>query len=401
MSFPKKTIKDIPLSGKTVLVRTGFDVPLKSDGDNISVADDYRIVRGLPTIKYLLDQKCKIVLVSKLGRPKGEDPRLSLRPVSSRLEELTKTKVIFCNQAVGNVADQAKKDLKPGQILMLENLLFDSRERDNDIDFASSVASQCDYFVQDGFSISHRNNALVDAIGQVLPSVAGLLLVDEVESIQHALKDSEKPRCAIVGGAKIKTKIELLNRLIDTMDMIAIGGAMANTFYVAQGIEVGSSLYDKDEVDDAKNILEKISNKDNLKFFIPAVDVAVAKSTEKGQPRKEVKLGDVDKGEIILDMGSESSSEFVEFIGQSKTVIWNGPLGMTTLDSFKHGSVAIADHLSESKSTYSLIGGGDTASFIDEIGLMSEMSFVSTGGGASLQLISGKKLPGVEVLLDK
>lgn len=402
MQFPKKTINDVPLENKTVLVRTGFDTPLKKDNnDDIVVDDDYRIVKGLPTIKYLLEQNCRIVLVSKLGRPDGVDKSLSLEPVAKHLAQLLDKDVQFCPEVIGPVARQAKKSLKNGEVLMLENLLFDPRERDNSLDFAEEVAELCDYFVQDGFSSSHRENALVSAVTQVLPSIGGLLLVEEYEKLISAVEEGERPRCAIVGGAKIKTKRDLLDELTKSFDLIVVGGAMANTFLVAQGHDVGASVHDKSEVEDAKEIIAKVNSTEGLQLFIPSSGFATAKTVKGNPDREEKRLDSIAEDDLILDLGKPAIIDMLDFIRPAKTIIWNGPIGMTELDGFRLGSAAVLDYMVNNPGVDSIVGGGDTANFVQDMGQIDNLTHVSTGGGASLQLISGKKLPGVEALLDK
>jgi len=400
MQFPKKTLKDVPLQGKAVLVRTGFDVPLRENDGEMVITDDYRIVKGLPTIKYLLEQDCKIVLVSKLGRPDGVDKALSLEPVAKHLGELLEMDVKFCSETTGPVARHAKKSLKAGEVLLLENLFFDPREKANDLEFAKEVAEMCDYFVQDCFSSAHREQALMSVVNQALPGSAGLLLIEEYEKLTHAVEESEQPRCAVVGGAKIETKIDLLNKLIDTMDSVIIGGALANTFLVAKGVNVGSSKYDKDQVQTAKDILQKLEDKNGVVYYLPDIDVAVSADPKTKQPRKEVSVGKVAPEEWILDLGEESIKKMMELVSESKTVIWNGPIGMTSKPAFADGSRVLAEYLAKNnKKVDSIIGGGDTADFINTLGLVGKMTHVSTGGGASLQLISGQELPAVESLL--
>lgn len=403
IDFYKKTLKDINIENKKVIVRFEYNVPLKKDdNDDIVVADDYRIIKSLPTLNYLLDKNCAVIILASLGRPKGKkDSELSLRPVADKLSEHIGKKVEFVDDCIGDKAYLAKKQVLPGEVILLENLRFYPGEESNDTDFAKNLASNADYFVQDAFGNSHREYASMSAITMFIPSVAGLLIEQEVRQLNSAINDSKRPRCAIIGGAKIKTKEALLERLINSVDMIIIGGAMANTFLVAQGHGVGASLYDADEVEDAKKVLEKINNTDNLDFFMPSGSFAVAKSTKKEAERVEKDLSQIDSGDIILDFGKDDILRMLDFMASAQTIIWNGQVGMTELDNFKLGSAAILYHMVNNKQIASIVGGGDTAGFIKDMGKIEDLTHVSTGGGASLQLISGKKLPAVEALLDK
>lgn len=401
--FYKKTIRDVDLGNKKVIVRFEYNVPLGKDPDgNVVVEDDYRIVKSLPTLKYLIDQNCAIIIIASLGRPDGVVvPKLSLRPVAQELSRQIKKQVDFVDASTGDKVMLAKKKLQPGQILILENLRFHKEEESNDENFAKELSQHADYFVQDAFGNSHREHASMDAIAKFIPGLAGFLVEQEVTHLNSAITDSDRPRCAIVGGAKIVTKRALIDNLIESADLIVVGGAMANTFLVAQGHDVGASVYDKKEVDDAKKIIDKIAQTDNLELFIPLSGFATAKKVDQAAEREEKTLSEIESDDLILDFGKPAILKMLDFIAPAKTIIWNGPIGMTELDNFKLGSAAILDFMVNNKDVMTLVGGGDTAGFVIDMGKEQDLSHVSTGGGASLQLISGKKLPGVEALMDR
>lgn len=403
--FNRKTARDVPLDGKTVLVRADYNVPLDTSGN---IADDYRIVSSLPTIKYLTKERgCRVVIISHLGRPKGVDEKLSLELIAGRLQKLMGKKVKFVPACVGDKVKVATKKMVAGEVVLLENLRFHSEEEANDEHFARQLAhdSHAKYFIQDGFGVVHRAHASTSAITQFLPSVGGLLLEREYKSIQGAMKHPKKPLTAVLGGAKIADKIELIDRFIKSADQIVIGGAMANTFLLYKGVKVGKSLVDPDEKVIIDKIYQDVANKVGLHkvddfLYIPT-DVAVAQKVDAKQPRKEVDVHKVHKEEMILDIGTHSVDEIIKRIGKSGTVIWNGPLGYAELLNFAYSSARLALHLAKNPEITSIIGGGDTADFVLDWDKQKGKSFthISTGGGASLELMSGKKLPGVEALL--
>lgn len=429
MGFHKKTVKDVALKGKTALVSVDYNVPGDEKG---AVTDNYRITCSLPTIEYLLKQDCKVVLISHRGRPEGKVvAALSLEPVARELQKLLKTDVLFAKNCVGPEAETAKKKLKNGQVLLLENTRFHSEEEANDAEFAKQLASGTDVFVQDAFGNAHRKHASTDAVTHCVPAVAGLLLEAEVTAISNAMERPERPLMAIIGGAKIADKLKVLNRFIDTADFVAVGGAMANTFLYAEGIEVGKSLFDKNEVELAKDIIEhaqKEAKKRQFVFYLPQDGVVANKIDTQTHtrivdwnahvvadienypklPPKKASL--VAENERILDIGPFSGAFIAGGIQMVKTVIWNGPLGITETDGahgpigpFAHGTETVMEAMMGEfgNRPYTLVGGGDTAGYIEERDLVRCFDHVSTGGGASLDLMSGKKLPAVEALEDK
>lgn len=394
--FSKKTIRDVDFTDKTVLVRADYNVPLK-DG---KVMDDYRIRKNVPTIQYLLGQNAKVIIISHLGRPGGEvNKSLSLEPIAQRLSELLDKPVAFCETTIGDGAKQAAKNLKLGEVLLLENLRFHKQEKANDAQFAKQLAELADYFVQDGFGVVHRAHASTEAITQFLPSVAGLLLEKEVEVVDKAIEDPEKPLVTIVGGAKIAGKIDLLDRFLKASDTVIIGGAMANTFLVASGYDIGESKYDADETDSAREIMEHCSLS-KTKLMLPILDVAVGTSFDEYSERHEVATDDVAKTDMIMDFGPQTVEDIKQVLKSSGTIIWNGPLGVIELEKFKWSTEEVANFIANEKLTC-IVGGGDSAGFIHKLGLIDKFTHVSTGGGASLELMAGRKLPGVEALMAK
>lgn len=402
--FFKKTVRDVPIAGKTVLVRADYNVPLGTDG---TIADDLRIRASLPTLRYLIEKKCRVVITSHLGRPDGKpDTALSLEPVAERLTQLLKKRVEFVDDCVGDKVIQAVKHMGAGQVVLLENVRFYPDEEKNSAVFARRIAqdTKAQYFVQDGFGVVHRAHASTDAITRYVPSVAGLLLEREVETITRVMKNPKKPFTAIVGGAKIADKIEVIERFIEIADTIIIGGAMANTFLHYKGLPIGKSKFEAHEEDVVKGIYEravaKVKTVDD--FIVLPIDVAVAKTIADDAPRQVVDTTRVADDDIILDIGTKSIAIATDVIAKSQTVVWNGTVGYAELSQFAHGSARIAMALASHPDITSVIGGGDTADFVldwDGNG-GTGFSHVSTGGGASLELMSGKKLPGVEALLD-
>ena len=396
MLFHKKTIRDIPVDEKVVLIRCDFNVPLEEDG---TIADDYRIKQALPTLQYLLRHGARVVACSHLGRPDGHvKQELSLAPVAERLAELLGATVDFAPDCIGDQARQARKRLKPGQVMLLENLRFHIEEKHNDREFAKELARGADFFVQDGFGVVHRAHASTEAVTHLLPSVAGFLVQKEVETILQALKQPKEPVVAIVGGAKIHDKIDLLKNFMRVADVMIVGGAMANTFLAAKGFNVGSSVYDANELGAARTIVEA-AHGSSTELVLPDKDVAVGDTVDDTATRREIALHDVADSDIILDFGQVSIEQVLAKVKLAGTVLWNGPLGMTELKAFSKGSESVARFLAE-QHINSIIGGGDTAGFVSELGLMEKFTHVSTGGGASLDLMAGKSLPGIAALLD-
>ena len=405
MKFFKKTLRDVPLGQKTVLVRADYNVPLRSDG---TIADDFRIRASLPTLKYLLEKGCKVVIVSHLGRPEGKDPKLSLEPIANRLARLLGEPVRFVNGSVGDRVKMAIKRAPQRSVTVLENLRFYPEEEANDEGFAKRLASDTGarYFVQDGFGVVHRAHASTSAITLFLPSVAGLLLEKEVSTITEVMKHPIRPLVSVLGGAKVSDKIDIIEALIPISEKILIGGAMANTFLKAKGISVGASKCETDQDDKIKRIYQLAEKKAGAQavdeFLVLPTDVAVATSIDKAAKRKNVSVSSIGDNERALDIGDATIETFVKAAGEAKTVIWNGTLGYAELPEFAHGSARLALALATHPDLTSVVGGGDTADFVLGWDSKSGGSFthVSTGGGASLELMAGKKLPGVESLLD-
>jgi phosphoglycerate kinase len=426
--FVKKTIRDVDLQGKTVLVRADYNVPLR-DG---VITDDYRIEKSLPTIKYLLEKNCKIVICSHLGRPKGMVNRdFSLRPVAERLAELAQVAVDFAPDCIGDETTERIKQLQPGTILVLENLRFYNEEEQNDEAFAKKLARGCDIFVQDGFGVVHRAHASTDAVTHYLPSVAGLLLEAEVDTITSVIEDPKRPLFALIGGAKISDKIDMIMRFLDVADVVAIGGAMANTFLLAQGIPVGKSLVEVDEVGLAKEILEKAQAKareGSFVFYVPQ-DGVVSTGIDSALPTRIVDWGthaiadiehypkhppkassEVAPGEMILDIGPFSGAFMAGAMQLANTVIWNGAMGVTETEGlqakigpYSHGTNLVVEAMlgQFGHKPQTIVGGGDTVGYIENQKLVGAFYHVSTGGGASMELMSGKELPGVAALSNK
>lgn len=404
MAFFKRTIKDVPIQGKTVLVRADYNVPLAKDG---SISDDLRIRASIPTIEYLLKQRCKVVIMSHLGRPEGRDASQSLEPIAARLSELLGKEVIFVDDCKGDKVVQAVKKASPHAVVLLENLRYYPEEEANDETFAKDIAKSTGarYFVQDGFGVVHRAHASTDAITHYIPAVAGLLLEREYATITAAMSHPKRPLIAVMGGAKVSDKITVIEKLITVADRIVIGGAMANTFLKYKGYNVGSSKVEDGQDDVLANIYtaahEKSQGKADDFIMLPA-DVAVANEITDKAERRTVSINDVAQKDIILDIGDQAIANMITAIDGAATVIWNGTLGYAELPAFAHGSARLALELATKPSITSIIGGGDTADFVLKWDGNGGKSFthVSTGGGASLELMAGKKLPGVESLLD-
>jgi phosphoglycerate kinase len=429
MSFRKQTIRDIDLNGKRVLVRVDYNVPLDDKG---VITDDYRIKKSLPTIQYLLEQNCKIILCSHLGRPEGKrDAKYSLKPCADRLGELLGTAVQFADDCVGDAVQKAVNDLPNGQILMLENVRFNPGEESNDEEFAKQLASYGDVFVQDAFGVVHHGAVSVSEIPKYIPGVAGLLLEKEVDTITRVMENPARPLMAIIGGSKISDKIEVLNRFIDIADIVVVGGAMANTFLLANGVSIGKSKAEPDDVPLAKEIIEKAKQKaakQKFVFYLPQ-DGVVAKSVDSTAETRIVdysahvfasieaypktptpESGKVAEDELILDIGPFSGAFIAGAIQLADTVIWNGAMGVTEtpglqgpVGPFAHGTELIVEAMlgQFGHKPFTVLGGGDTVGYIEDRKLTDSFDHVSTGGGASMELMSGKQLPGVDALRDK
>ena len=394
----KKTVKDIDLKGKKVLMRADFNVPLNDQG---VITDDTRIQAALPTIRYILDQGAALILMSHLGRPKNEpDPKYSLLPVAKRLSEVLGTEVVFNDdgEVVGQVTKDAAAALKPGQILLLQNTRFRPEEKKNDAAFAKELASLGDVFVEDAFGSSHRAHASTAGVADYLPAVSGFLIQKELDFIGGALENPQRPFVAILGGAKVSDKIGVINNLLEKVDSLIVGGGMAYTFLKAQGYEIGTSLLEEDKIDLAKELLAKAETK-GVKLLLP-VDVVVAPEFKADAPATTVGIDAIPADQMGLDIGEKTRELFAGAIKSAKTVIWNGPMGVFEFPAFAKGTIAVAKAMADSDAI-TIIGGGDSAAAVKQLGFESGMSHISTGGGASLEFMEGKVLPGIDVLEDK
>lgn len=392
----KKTVKDIDLKGKKVFVRCDFNVPMDEERN---ITDNTRIVAALPTIKYLLEQNCKIILASHLGRPKGEvKPEYSLAPVAKELSKLLNKEIIMAKDVIGPDAMEKAKNLKEGEILLLENVRFHREETDNDPEFSKKLASMAEVFVNDAFGTAHRAHSSTTGIASYLPAVSGFLIEKELKFLGDALNNPERPFVAILGGAKVSDKIGVIDSLLEKVDTLIIGGGMAYTFFKAQGYEVGNSLCELDKLDLARELMEKARTK-GVKLMLP-VDTKVGKEFKVDTESKTVKYTEIPADWEGFDIGDETIKMFSDEIRKAKTVVWNGPLGLFEFPQFAIGTNAIAKVLSEIDAT-TIIGGGDSAAAVEKAGLADKMTHISTGGGASLEFLEGKKLPGIEALLDK
>ena len=392
----KKTVKDIDLRGKKVFVRCDFNVPMDK---NQNSTDNRRIVAALPTIKYLIEQNCKIILASHLGRPKGEfKPEFSLAPVAKELSRLLGQEVLMAKDVIGESAKTLAANLQEGQVMLLENVRFHREETDNDPEFAKELASMAEVFVNDAFGTAHRAHASTEGISHYLPSVSGFLIEKELKFLGDALNNPERPFVAILGGAKVSDKIGVIDSLLEKVDTLMIGGGMAYTFFKAQGYEVGNSLCEPDKCDLALSLMNKAKEK-GVKFLLP-VDTKIGKEFKPDTESKTVAWTEIPEGWEGFDIGEKTIEMFKDELKSAKTVVWNGPLGLFEFDQFAIGTNAIAHALAELDAT-TIIGGGDSAAAVEKAGLADKMTHISTGGGASLEFLEGKKLPGIECLQDK
>ena len=392
----KKTIKDIDLKGKKVLVRCDFNVPMD---ENKNITDNTRIVAALPTIKYLLENNCAVILCSHLGRPKGEfKPEFSLAPVAKELSKLLDKEGIMAKDVVGEDANKKAKELQAGQVMLLENVRYHREETDNDPEFAKKLADMAEIYVNDAFGAAHRAHASTAGVAQYLPAVSGFLIEKELKFLGNALNNPERPFVAILGGSKVSDKIGVIENLLEKVDTLIIGGGMAYTFFKAQGYEVGNSICELDKLDLAKEAMAKAKEK-GVKLMLP-VDTKIGKEFKPDTESKTVAWTEIPEGWEGFDIGAKSIEMFTEEIKKAKTVVWNGPVGLFEFDQFAIGTNAIAKTLSEIDAT-TIIGGGDSAAAVKKAGLQDKMTHISTGGGASLEFLEGKKLPGIECLQDK
>lgn len=395
----KLTIDDISLKNKSVFIRVDFNVPLD---DQQNITDDRRIRSAIPTIQKAIDDGAKIILASHLGRPKGEKRgEFSLKPVAERLAKLLKKEIVFSDDCIGAETESKKAALRPGQILLLENLRFHIEETKGGEDFANQLFKGIEVYVNDAFGTAHRaHTSMVGAIGKVDKRVAGYLLIKEIEFLYNAIENPKRPFVAILGGAKISGKIDVIKNLFGKVDSLIIGGGMVYTFYKAMGLNIGDSLLEDDRIEMAKEIIAKAES-DNIDFIMPE-DTVIADKFSNDAKREIINRGDIPQGWMGMDIGPKSIKHFCQVLDSAKTVVWNGPMGVFEMDNFATGTNAVAKKLSEitGEGATTIIGGGDSAAAIEKSGLSNSISHISTGGGASLEFLEGKKLPGVEALTD-
>lgn len=392
----KKTVRDIDVSNKKVLVRCDFNVPQDENGN---ITDNRRIVAALPTIKYLLEHKAKVIVCSHLGRPKGEvNPKYSLKVVAEELSRLLKTPVILANDVVGESAKQLSTNMQNGEIVLLENVRFEPGEEKNDVELSKAFASLAEIYVNDAFGTAHRAHSSTTGVADYLPAVSGFLIEKELEFLGSALENPKKPFISILGGAKVSDKIGVIESLLEKVDKIIIGGGMAFTFLKALGHKIGKSICEEDKLDLANNILEKAKQK-GVEVILP-VDTHIAKDYSNDTEDKFVHSQEIPDDWEGLDIGPDTIKLFEQELQGAKTVVWNGPLGVCEFPKFKIGTQEIAKVLANLDAV-TIIGGGDSAAAIEKMGLADKMTHISTGGGASLEFLEGKKLPGIECLQDK
>ena len=396
MSLNKKTIEDINVKGKKVFVRCDFNVPLD---ENQNITDDTRIVKALPTIKYLIENGAKVILASHLGRPKGErKEEFSLKPVAERLSELLGFEVKMADDVIGDSVNNLANSLQDGDVMLLENVRFYKEETENDPKFAKSLADLAEVYVNDAFGTAHRAHASTEGIAHYLPAVCGYLIKNEIEKIDGVISNPQRPFTAIIGGKKVSSKIAVLINLLDKVDNLIIGGGMAFTFFKSLGYEIGDSICEEDKLDVAKEILDKAKEK-HVNLLLPIDNVVATEFDEKAEHRV-IDSDNIPSHMMGMDIGPKTIEKFNEVIKNSKTVIWNGPMGVFEMPTFAKGTKAVATALAESNAI-SIIGGGDSVAAVVGMGLADKMTHVSTGGGASLELMEGKELPGIAALQDK
>lgn len=392
----KKTIRDVDVAGKTVLVRVDFNVPQDKEGN---VTDTTRIEAALPTIRFLLERNARVILMSHLGRPDGiVVGKLRMAPVALELGRLLGQPIKVAPDSVGPEVERMVRDLKPGEVLLLENLRFHPEEEANDANFARQLASLADLYVNDAFGTAHRAHASTAGVAAYLPAVSGFLMEKELRALSGIVERPERPLAAIIGGAKVSTKIKVLQNLLTKVDVLIIGGGMANTFLKAKGYDVGKSLLEEDKVDVARDLVNQAQQK-GIKFGLP-VDVVVAETFDANAQSKVVDVSDVPEGWVIMDIGPRTVAEFKALLKPARTIFWNGPMGVFEMPRFAGGTKAIADILAGS-GAITVVGGGDSVAAVEQMGYAGRMTHISTGGGASLELIEGRALPGVAALQDK
>lgn len=391
----KKTIEDVEVGGKRVLCRVDFNVPLQ-DGE---ITDDRRIRAAIPTISYLVDRGAKVILCSHLGRPKGEAvDSLRLNPVAARLAELMDRPVTKVDDCIGDDVKTAVSKLADGDILLLENLRFHKQEEKNDPDFAKQLASVADLYVNDAFGAAHRAHASTEGVTKYLPAVSGYLMKKELDYLGAAVSNPQRPFVAILGGAKVADKIPVIQNLLTKVDTLIIGGGMAYTFFKAKGFEIGKSLLDADGLELAKQAMSDAGSR-GVKLLLPT-DVVVAAEFNNDSPSRVVPVDQIPADMMGLDIGPDTRKSFAEAIASAKTVVWNGPMGVFEMPNFAHGTLAVAEAMASSGAT-TIVGGGDSAAAVEQMGYADKMSHVSTGGGASLEFLEGRELPGVAALADR
>lgn len=390
----KKSIRDIDVNGKKVFIRVDFNVPMD---ENQNITNDKRIRATLPTLNYLLENNAAIILACHVGRPKGQRvPELSVKPIVARLSELLGKEVKYAEDCVGEAASKAAADLKPGEVLLLENLRYHNEETKNDPEFAKQLASLADVAVDDAFGVSHRAHASNAGIAQYVEVIGGFLIEKEIQFIGKALSNPERPFVAIIGGAKVSDKIGVISNLLEKADAVVIGGGMANTFLAAQGKGIGSSLFEEEKLPLAKELLAKAEEK-GVKVFLPA-EVVVADKFAADANHKTVSVDEVPADWMILD--NKFSKECQEALENAKTIVWNGPMGVFEFDAFAHGTEDIAHAVAESTGI-SIVGGGDSIAALKKTGLSDKITHISTGGGATLEFLEGKPMPGIAAIADK
>ena len=396
MNYNKKTIYDVDVKGKKVLLRCDFNVP--QDKETGEITSDKRIVAAIPTIKYLLENGAAVISCSHLGKPKGEwKTKLTLAPVAKRLSELLGQEVIFASDIIGEDAQAKAAALQPGQIMLLENLRFDIREEKNGADFAKALADMADLFVSDAFGTVHRAHASTAGVAAYLPAYSGLLVNKELSIMGKALDDPKRPFVAVLGGAKVSDKINVINNLLEKADTIIIGGGMAYTFKKAQGYEIGTSLLEADRLDYAREMVEKAAAK-GVKFLLPVDNLCAAEFSAEAEP--VLVEGNIPANLMGMDIGPKTVELFAEAVKGAGTIVWNGPMGVFEFDKFAGGTKAMDKALAESGAV-TIVGGGDSAAAVEKLGFADKITHISTGGGASLEFLEGKELPGVACLLDK